>query len=112
MVQDEAGRKGYGGCGVTESHRASGKLKREVNHRRKLKAGLKLKQKGGENMEDEYSILLKSLNVAVGEVQTRKILEQFKAVAIENHLDYSRRLLHDFLRVAELELNLHHLHNK
>ena len=63
-------------------------------------------------MEDEYSILLKSLNIAVGEVQTRKILEQFKAVAIENHLDYSRRLLHDFLRVAELELNLHHLRNK
>mgnify|MGYP000893184424 FL=1 len=69
-------------------------------------------RKDGESMEDEYSILLKSLNVAVGEVQTRKILEQFKAVAIENHLDYSRRLLHDFLRVAELELNLHHLHNK
>ena len=63
-------------------------------------------------MADEYSILLKSLNVAVGEVQARKILEQFKAVAIENHLDYSRRLLHDFLRVAELELNLHHLRNK
>ena len=60
-------------------------------------------------MADEYSILLKSLNVAVGEVQARKILEQFKAVAIENHLDCSRRLLHDFLRVAELELNLHHL---
>lgn len=68
--------------------------------------------KDGENMEDECSILLKSLNIAVGEVQTRKILEQFKAVAIENHLDYSRRLLHDFLRVAELELNLHHLRNK
>lgn len=63
-------------------------------------------------MADEYSILLKSLNVAVGEVQARKILEQFKAVAIESHLDYSRRLLHDFLRVAELELNLHHLRNK
>lgn len=28
----------------------SGKLKREVNRRRKLKARLKLKQKGGENM--------------------------------------------------------------
>ena len=30
--------------------KTSRKLKREVNRRRKLKAGLKLKQKGGENM--------------------------------------------------------------
>ena len=33
----------------------SRKLKREVNRRRKLKAGLKLKQKGGENMKIEIT---------------------------------------------------------
>lgn len=95
----------------SQSRTGSGKLK-PAGRREPKRSTERRNGKDGENMEDECSILLKSLNIAVGEVQTRKILEQFKAVAIENHLDYSRRLLHDFLRVAELELNLHHLRNK
>lgn len=35
---------------VNQIGKTGRKLKREVNRRRKLKAGLKLKQKGGENM--------------------------------------------------------------
>lgn len=37
-------------CLQIKSAKTSRKLKREVNRRRKLKAGLKLNQKGGENM--------------------------------------------------------------
>lgn len=40
---------------VNQIGKTSRKLKREVNRRRKLKAGLKLKQKGGEMMKIEIT---------------------------------------------------------
>lgn len=64
------------------------------------------------DIKKERDNLLKSVEVALGKSTARKILEQFKAVAIENNLNYSKALLHDFLRVVEIELILHHPHNK
>lgn len=51
----------------------------------------------------EYQILIKSLQSVIGISTTENILEQIKAVIKDNNLDRSEKLLHDFLRVVEIE---------
>lgn len=48
-------QRGNKKCLQIKSAKTSRKLKREVNRRRKLKAGLKLKQKGGDEMNVRIS---------------------------------------------------------
>jgi hypothetical protein len=36
----------------------------------------------------------------------KKITEQFISVAVENNLNYSGSILHDFMRLAEIEISL------
>ncbi len=52
---------------------------------------------------NEYQILIKSLKSTIGISTTEKILEQFKVVVKENNLDRSEKMLHDFLRLIEIE---------
>lgn len=53
----------------------------------------------------EYEILTNSLVKFFGKEKSKKILEQFKIVIKENHLEYAPQCLRDFLRLAELEFN-------
>ena len=54
----------------------------------------------------EREILQKCLCASVGKEKCKKITEQFISVAVENNLNYSGSILHDFMRLAEIEINL------
>lgn len=58
----------------------------------------------------EREVLQKSLCASVGKEKCKKITEQFISVAVENNLNYSGAILHDFMRLAEIEINLRQLH--
>nr|DAY58692.1 MAG TPA: hypothetical protein [Caudoviricetes sp.] len=42
----------------------------------------------------------------MGKEKCKKITEQFISVAVENNLNYSGSILHDFMRLAEIEISL------
>ena len=54
----------------------------------------------------EREILQKCLCASVGKEKCKKITEQFISVAVENNLNYSGSILHDFMRLAEIEIRL------
>lgn len=53
----------------------------------------------------EREVLQKCLCASVGKEKCKKITEQFISVAVENNLNYSGAILHDFMRLAEIELS-------
>lgn len=67
---------------VNQISKTSRKLKREVNRRRKLKAGLKLKQKGGEKM-----YILYDLYEGVEEVGQYEVYEEMLEAVKQRTLD-------------------------
>lgn len=69
---------------------------------------LKKKMKGVDSVDiiKEREILQKCLCASVGKEKCKKITEQFISVAVENNLNYSGSILHDFMRLAEIEISL------
>lgn len=53
----------------------------------------------------EYEILFNSLQQSFGAGKSETVLEKFKEVVTENHLECTPNCLHDFLRLTELSFN-------
>lgn len=53
----------------------------------------------------EFELLMTALSSYLGSEQTKKCLEQFKAVVTANSLDRTPNILRDMLRLTELSFN-------